>query len=297
VAILLPVVLLLGGMEIALRLWGEDVTPPRDDHMVMRSDNPRLIYEYRPDHTVTLGGVEVRTNSAGFRDDEFVIPKPDGVFRIVILGDSLTFGYRVPVDDALPQQLERRLAGRDPAVEVFNLGVAGYNSAQEVELLKAKALHYRPDLLIVGYVLNDNREDADGGLSRYFTHSSLRIHEWLRIRVQRLRRKLGPDLTTEAFEELARVAAEANLPVVVVIFPELQLEEDGTYEKAPKHASVRGLCERLGFKVLDLLEPLTEAGFETIRVDQVHLNAGGYSIAAERLRAFLTDEGMIPPSK
>jgi hypothetical protein len=39
--------------------------------------------------------------------DEFSAQKPDGEFRILMLGDSMTFGWGVDVKDTLPSRLER----------------------------------------------------------------------------------------------------------------------------------------------------------------------------------------------
>jgi hypothetical protein len=135
------------------------------------------------------------------------------------VGDSVTFG--MGETSPYPQHLKELLSRKyGPRFEVFNMSVVGYNSIQEVELVRSKALRFDPDLLIIGYVLNDNKEDGgDGGLSRYFKQSGSRAYDWLRKSVKRLRRHLGKDVTTEAFEELAGLAAERRLPVVVVIFP------------------------------------------------------------------------------
>jgi len=49
--------------------------------------------------------------------------------RIVVLGDSLVAGYRLPPSDAFPAQLERALKARGHAVEVINAGVSGDTTA------------------------------------------------------------------------------------------------------------------------------------------------------------------------
>ena len=162
----------IGALEVGLRLANE----PRyhgDNLMIVPSDNPRLIYEYRPNHLVVRHGIVVRTNSAGFRDREFATTKDAKTYRILCLGDSVTWGLGVEEDEAFPQQLERLAYGRTgPSVEVSDMGIPGYNSIQEVELVRTRALSYQPDLLVIGYVLNDNKEDgSDGGLSRYFLRS------------------------------------------------------------------------------------------------------------------------------
>ncbi len=55
------------------------------------SENPVLQYELRPG---SRDG-DVVISSAGLRDREFAAPKPRDVYRIVVIGDSVTFGFRL----------------------------------------------------------------------------------------------------------------------------------------------------------------------------------------------------------
>ena len=77
--------------------------------------------------------------------------------RLVGLGDSVMFGWGV--DDGLDylSVLERRLNEREPktAWEVVNTAVPGYNTVMEVETLKRRGLAYAPDIVILGYCVND----------------------------------------------------------------------------------------------------------------------------------------------
>jgi hypothetical protein len=77
-----------------------------------------------------------------------------GFFRILVVGDSLTYGYGVAADDAYPSVLERRL-GRDFRVEVLNLGVSGAQS-EDIRRTVGRALtQLQPDLIVYGVCLND----------------------------------------------------------------------------------------------------------------------------------------------
>lgn len=97
------------------------------------------------------------TNSQGFFDREFSPRKAEGVFRIVCMGDSITFGFPAPIDETYPNVLERLLerAFVGKKIEVINAGVPGYSSFQGLVLLQKKILAYQPDLLIVYYGVND----------------------------------------------------------------------------------------------------------------------------------------------
>ncbi|HJU41686.1 MAG TPA: GDSL-type esterase/lipase family protein [Vicinamibacterales bacterium] len=105
-----------------------------------------------------FAGVPARTNSLGFRDTrDYSLPKPPGTFRILVFGDSVTFGHGALFETSYPYLLEQRLREWRPDVkwEVWNLGVPGYNTAQQLAYLHEVGSRYEPDLVIVGFFLND----------------------------------------------------------------------------------------------------------------------------------------------
>lgn len=105
-----------------------------------------------------FAGVPAHTNSLGFRDTrEYSLAKPPGTFRIVVLGDSVTFGHGALNETSYPFLLEQRLHEWRPDVkwEVWNLGIPGYNTAQELAYLNEIGERYAPDLVIVGFFPND----------------------------------------------------------------------------------------------------------------------------------------------
>ncbi len=97
-------------------------------------------------------------NSQGFRDVEHTFAKPPGVFRIVLLGDSFTFGVGAAFEETYPRRLERLLNQRPAAlrpVEIVNLALPRYFPAIERIVLERIGLRYQPDLVVVGFVPND----------------------------------------------------------------------------------------------------------------------------------------------
>jgi hypothetical protein len=75
----------------------------------------------------------------------------------MVLGDSVTFGHGALYETTYPYLLEQRLREWRPDVkwEVWNLGVPGYNTAQELAYLNEIGERYAPDLVIVGFFSND----------------------------------------------------------------------------------------------------------------------------------------------
>jgi lysophospholipase L1-like esterase len=104
----------------------------------------------------SFAGKPVRTNSLGYRDRELPRRKPANAFRVVAVGDSVTFGHGVDVQDTWPDQLEHRLAARFPSrrIDVINTAVPGNAPFQEyVDLERSLALE--PDAAVIQFVLND----------------------------------------------------------------------------------------------------------------------------------------------
>jgi hypothetical protein len=118
--------------------------------------DPQLIHRMVPNQTAYTHSFPVHTNSFGLRDREFsAVPLP-GTFRILCLGDSLTFGAGVASEDTYPKQLELLLnSDRSGKYEVINAGVSAYDTWQEVDYFKRDGLQFQPNLVVVGVYAND----------------------------------------------------------------------------------------------------------------------------------------------
>jgi lysophospholipase L1-like esterase len=96
----------------------------------------------------------VSTNSRGFRGPE--LGEKGERFRILILGESTTFGMGVENDETWPHFLQEALDPSREYIEVINAGLPGGSSLQGLYLLLTKGLLVEPDLVMVGYGLNDS---------------------------------------------------------------------------------------------------------------------------------------------
>jgi lysophospholipase L1-like esterase len=123
--------------------------------MILRpSAHPILKYELTPGASGWAWEADVTINSHGFRGPDPAQGEYQG-YRILILGDSITFGYLLSVEAIFVHQLQQRLRAKGQDFEVLNLGVVGYDTLQEVALLELRGLKLDPDLVIVAYCLND----------------------------------------------------------------------------------------------------------------------------------------------
>jgi hypothetical protein len=99
--------------------------------------------------TQGIPGGNVTINELGFRDKSRSPEKPPGVFRIICLGGSNTFGAEVGDEETYPVYLERLLnEGLDRKFEVWNAGVCAYVLSQKVGMARLAIKKYDPDLLI-----------------------------------------------------------------------------------------------------------------------------------------------------
>ncbi|NOX62171.1 MAG: hypothetical protein GXP42_09540 [Chloroflexi bacterium] len=101
--------------------------------------------------------VAVKVNSRGLRSPESIgYEKPEGVYRIMVLGDSFVEGIQVELEETFGQQLSRILNEKGHRVEVINAGVGGWGNDQELLWLREEGYKYKPDLIILTlYPRND----------------------------------------------------------------------------------------------------------------------------------------------
>jgi lysophospholipase L1-like esterase len=164
--------------------------------------DPILHFKVKPD----LRPNDEPLNGDGFRSGEFT-PKPAGVYRIIALGDSCTFGYFAreemigyvmrPYPLELQRLIERRLG--EGRVEVLNAAVPGYNSYQGVMLLRTKLRGLEPDLITVRFGWNDHflsaRSEREGLYREPETRLGLLFEDLLlRTKLYPFVRRLGLEL-------------------------------------------------------------------------------------------------------
>jgi len=99
----------------------------------------------------------IENDAAGLRGPERAAAEDENVYRILCVGDSVTFGFNVDQPDPYPAQLEALLRARHPGrrIDVLNAGVPGWSWVQGLRFLEAYGLAMRPDLVIAAHGTND----------------------------------------------------------------------------------------------------------------------------------------------
>ena len=119
----------------------------------------------------------VHINSRGLRGREHSLSKPEGVYRILFLGDSITFGFGVKEEDIFVNVLERELNSQFASLpdqkrfELINAGIGNYNTKQEFAYLREEGFRYEPDEVVVMFYIND-LEPTQKFANNWFTRNS-----------------------------------------------------------------------------------------------------------------------------
>lgn len=146
-------------IEIVVRLRWD----PRRGTPGLYSVDPVRGQRLTPGYDGWFAGVPVHINALGFRDTrDYDLQKRPNTFRILILGDSVTFGHGCLFETTYPRLLEERLRAWKPGVDwqVWNLSVPGYNTSQELAQLREVAARWQPDLAVVSFFINDVDDNA-----------------------------------------------------------------------------------------------------------------------------------------
>ncbi len=298
-----------------------------------------LLWRLKPnlDHVVWDFTV-VSTNSDHLRSvDPFqsLKPKPQGTIRIVCLGDSVTFGYRVPAvwpDKPTefdpewlpyPMLLEKHLqaANLGRNIEVITVAVPGYTSHQGLAWLRRDIDQLRPDLITVSFGWNDasfsdapDREAIDTGwravgvrwlmdTSQAFAHAT----RWLRAR-QPVAPPIGKPVARVSeqdylnnFREFMRLAREKGASIIILAAPyrDKTTNPPEAALMGRYRAALRSLAKQNEITFLEVLE-LTEAAYPSNEGwfgELIHPNHMGHRLIASELLKLLAANRMLKDTK
>jgi lysophospholipase L1-like esterase len=230
-------------------------------------------------------------NLLGLRSPYETVRKEPGVFRVVAIGDSFTWGDKIAsADSTWPARLEDDLRRHMPGlpVEVVNLGQNGFTAVNEAEMLRRLGWQLDPDVVVVQFYLNDILPGRPGFGREYslwlFPRRSLlpwryRNPRWATSALAdlvegvlwRLRhgdavaqvatwtelyRRRGPEWTAlaGALAEMGGAAAERGVPIVLMLFPDFipGIRAGDELPFAAIHEQVADVAKDAGFSVLDL---------------------------------------------
>ncbi len=323
----LGLVLMMCFLEIGTRVYAHIFSRERlttADYML----GWKLVPEARSLYGKEIQTYHVAVNSHGQRDREHSYEKTPGVYRILVVGDSMVFGSGgVESSDRFTDILEKSTRN----VEVINAGTPGYGTDQEYQFLKMEGLKYHPDLVILCAVFNDFTDSfttvnpsigrpkgyfsmSDGRLvyhpPQFSTFYKLAQHSYLlglldrvlsrifiayRQKYRHPREVLDSQARMATFRQLFISMAElcrqqgSEFLVIYVPFPR-QVQKWILQQVMDQVSAAEGIKT---FDLTDTVRPLNAAKPAYFRGD-VHLNEYGNQVVAKALLEYLANNGLLP---
>ncbi len=297
---LAALILGLSAAEIVARLAEPGPFSFFDSHPYIRP--PKADHVHKLNFAGRWDGTWYKTDSHGLRGEEFAPTFAPTEYRVLAVGDSCTFGKSVKESDAWPRQFERLLGSALPQGQramVANAGVNGYSARQYVRVIQGHADLVRPQLIVVGYNLNDfpnqtkaldeNVHQGKGNLRAAIPYD-LRNHlgrsglfRWLRgtyyvmnrerdfaaaeamagaVKNQGKRNAERVAREIANLEAMAESARQMNAHFCVFLFPyesQVYLE---TYDTSAVDW-LRGLCEERGIPFISMIDDFRAAARST----------------------------------
>ncbi len=299
--LLATLVIMLGVLEGASRWIFADVTSTADGTSFF---GKRWLRQY-----------EGPLNAHGFRERE-IEAKPPGVLRVVVVGDSFTYGQGIAREDRLTERLDVILG---PAVEVYNFGIFGANYPEHATIMATAIDVAEPDFVILQWYTNDMQPpDAQRGGASYLAgplHPHLNPHSALYflantafMRVQRavgLAPTFGDQFapfhdpkSAEARDARARlervldIAREAATPHGIILWPSVgvRVRADDFMGEEALISQVLDVCHDRSLPCLDLRPALRVVPIDdslTVNQFDTHPNALANQHAAEATARWL----------
>jgi len=298
-----------GRNELALRLMGKPTEWVRFNAANVMNplpDGDFLQNELKPNVRKMIFGQPFTTNSHGMRDREYTKEKPEGTFRIAVLGSSMDMGWGIGTEETYVNLLEDWLnahaakRGLNRRFEVLNFAVAAYSPLQRLEAYRRKAREFHPDMVIYSATMLDTRlmeihlcdlfrGHSDLGfdfvrstiVSAGLSDEDLRTDQEDRlvhkeIVKQKLRDKYWP-LYDEALGELAAECRAENVALTCIIIPRVG-KADAPAARAETVARLKGIAAHHAIPLFDLsgtFDGRDAARFEIASWDD-HPNALGH---------------------
>lgn len=255
-------------------------------------------------------------NSYGLRGNEISYNKAPNVIRILVLGDSYTFGWAVEQHEPYPIILQELLNSRlNTQYEVINAGIPGCNTFNEYHYLITEGHKFNPDIIILGFVMNDAEYSLEtpqnpkitykdnflwwpefvkfrlnvlyfNWTGSYWFKDCYRLHNTNYLDAYEKGNKKGDGVRLH-LRKIRDFALDNNITFYVVILPDVS-KPFYDYQDAPIHEIIKKWCSLEGIPVLDLF-PLFK---NTNNVDYMmapddHPNGKAHRIFAQQIASFI----------
>jgi lysophospholipase L1-like esterase len=310
-------VFLISGKAIFIKNPDEDIGL-FDIEFLISSNDTELFSELKPNFTQLYDGVQeklpttiIEINDDGFRGPNVPINKSINEFRIIVLGDSVTFGLGVNYTDTYPYYLERKLnqLNNNKKYTILNFGVPSYNTLQEVRMFILKGKKYNPDLVILQYHPNDI--DDQNEFSRLYKEikgtKSLSKRDLIKFNYEFDTWYHYTYLSNKSKEELwSRIeiplrnlyehTKQNNIKVVIFVGADLLWDSQSLEIKKEYSKRLKALTEEYNWGFLYLSPEMFVYPRDKLVVGKRdgHPNAQGHKLIGEKIYSYLIRNKLVP---
>jgi len=294
--------------------------------------DPLLLWRLKPNLDRAVWDYTVlSTNAQSFRADYPIGAKPSGAIRVLCLGDSVTFGYRVPAvwpekpneydRDWLPfpMLLEKELQNANPnrRIEVFPMAVPGYTTHQGLAWLRRDIALLQPDMVIASFGWNDasasdvpDRESIKTGWLPFanrwlIDHSQAFAHatRWSHSRggpaqgANRPMARVGQIEYVDNFNSIVNLARDRGASVIVIGAPyrDSSTNPPEAQLMTQYRMALKSAMQQSQTPYLEILE-LTEAAGSVNQGffgELIHPNHMGHRLMASELLKLMAQRGLL----
>lgn len=284
-----------------------------DPTYIIESDE--LPFQMKPNTTAkSIYGKEFSINNHGLRGPNFVKDKSSDIYRIMILGDSVAFGFCVDYEDTFSGILDRTLNQTKNSAEIINAAHNGFNINDAYNYLKYYGLEFNPDLVILSVTASDNTDQSvtyiikDGmGYSpgsrwmyvpsfvkKALRNSSLYMSIGLaKARIEFIMSNRNQESITvqketmkpeveKHLQDIARLSLENSLPLLVVTIPSEHDVKRGFYEH-DFFTNISQKRDEIKYDYIDTLSQFDPSKQNYCLNDGAHPSKYGHSTIAEIL--------------
>jgi hypothetical protein len=272
--------------------------------LLQPSEFQDIAFEMKPDLDVCFKRHPLCTNEYGMRDKSYPVKKPDGVYRIAVLGDSFSFPDGIALRDSYFKVLEQMLNadGLGHTFECMNFACPAYYLNQSPAVIHHRVMAFSPDLILIGFCAENDHIPPPPELfsepfqpkpaEHPFFHSQLlKLFIWsLNPSHEHLSKEPNPDevqYVEKNFAELERIRRNSRVPIVVAFLANIPRDSKTVDALARKHGLLFvDACSNFDFKDLSknsIYHPLDS-----------HPNARAHQIFAEVIHRFLLGNTFSP---
>jgi lysophospholipase L1-like esterase len=319
--------------ELLTRIFVPDPAFQFENRIEMFQEDPIVGYKNKPNYVgYAEGFIRIETNSLGYRGKEVTLQKPPRTFRILGLGDSVMWGAGVQDSETYLRLLERELNQSFSATthlrfEIVNTGVIGYSTHQELLTLQRDGIRLSPDVVVVGFELNDSypTEDPFYNVGTFHQPSKdnvrrraysptppvrLYFYRFLRSQARSLRSELSSNKQATPvhkqeewlpgsfedrnwpvmqchFRTMKRLSDEQGFHLLILLFPTAD-QLDSSAEHPVPQARVAKFLASEAIDHLDLLDVFPNKGREVFW-DYMHLTPTGHRLVARAILHYLIE--------